>query len=126
MATIKVKAAHEDGRVSFFEKHPAHPGGQVFIVGNGDEVEAGETAALKQAIRAGRLVTTQQTPVARQQTPAVDTRAAEKWRVPASYDGMNVADAVEYIRSLSKTEQAIMLEYERRNKNRPTLLREFD
>ncbi len=84
MATIKVKAARKDNRVAFSELDKAHPNGSAFVYGNGKEVEVGDTRAVRQAIREGRLVavTTQAAPVGGQQTPPTKTQDADKGKKP--------------------------------------------
>lgn len=49
--TLKVKSA--DGRV-FWEKHAAHPDGEVFVGGEG-AVKVAKTPNVVRAMRAGRL-----------------------------------------------------------------------
>lgn len=42
-------------RVALWERHPDHPGGEVFVVGD-RVVDVAETTAVAQALKAGRLV----------------------------------------------------------------------
>lgn len=78
MATITVKSARKDGRVAFFERDAAHPNGEVFVRGDQQAVKAGDTHALRKAIRQGNLVEviTQAAPVNRTQkaTETPDTK----------------------------------------------------
>lgn len=51
----RVKSGLEAGRVALWERHPAHPGGEVLIAG--ERVYAvGDTPAVREALRDGRLV----------------------------------------------------------------------
>lgn len=52
---ITVKATGNDMRVVIWEKHPAHPKGEVLIANNGKEVEVAKTPAISQALGDGRL-----------------------------------------------------------------------
>jgi hypothetical protein len=54
--TIKVQAAKQDKKVVLFERHPDHPGGEIFIHGNDTVHEVAHTAAVKKAIHEGTLV----------------------------------------------------------------------
>ena len=57
MAIIKVKSAQDGNRVAFWQQHPDHPGGEVFIKESNDDVhEVADTAAVNLAIREGKLV----------------------------------------------------------------------
>lgn len=51
----RVKSGLEAGRVALWERHPAHPGGEVFIAD--DQVrETGDTPAVRAALAEGRLI----------------------------------------------------------------------
>ncbi len=52
---ILVESGRTDGRVALFERHPDHPGGEVYVAGE-RTVEVAETAAVLQAIGTGDLV----------------------------------------------------------------------
>lgn len=52
--TITVQAANGN-RVALWERHPDHPGGEIFLKG-GTVADAAETPAVRAAISAGRLV----------------------------------------------------------------------
>lgn len=55
---MRVRSNLEPNRVAFWERHPAHIGGEVFIAD--DQVhEVGETAAVRAAVREGRLMEVQ-------------------------------------------------------------------
>jgi len=56
---IKVKATNTDSKVALWEKHPDHPGGEVFVSGNGDVVEVATTVVVRAAIKSGALVEVQ-------------------------------------------------------------------
>lgn len=54
---MTVVAGLADGRVALWERDPAHPGGEVFIAGNGGPaVRVARTPAVLAALAAGRLV----------------------------------------------------------------------
>lgn len=50
--------------VALWERHPDHPGGEVFIAGFGN-VEVAETAAVKSALRRGTLIEVKSPPKAK-------------------------------------------------------------
>jgi hypothetical protein len=53
---IKIKSNLEDkSRVAFYEQHPAHPDGEVYVTGEG-EFEAARTRQTLWAIGAGHIV----------------------------------------------------------------------
>lgn len=53
---LTVQAARTDGRVVLWERHAEHPGGEVFIAGNGAAVPVARTAAVLGKLRAGELI----------------------------------------------------------------------
>lgn len=53
---ITVKASNNENRVALWQRDPRHPGGEVYIVGDGIEHEVAETSAVRQAISRGELV----------------------------------------------------------------------
>lgn len=54
---ILVVAGQADGRVALWERDPAHPGGEVFIAGNGGPaVRVARTPAVLHALTTGVLV----------------------------------------------------------------------
>ncbi len=55
MPMIHVRVSRADDRVALWEKHPKHPGGEVFLAGSGTEAEVWETPAVMDAIRQGSL-----------------------------------------------------------------------
>lgn len=55
-ATITVRGAQKDGRVVLWEHDPAHPKGEIFVVGDGETYTVAPTRAVKRLIGAGRLV----------------------------------------------------------------------
>jgi hypothetical protein len=132
MATITVKSARKDGRVAFFERDKAHPKGEVFIRGDQQTVEVGDTRALRKAIRDGNLVeVTQAAPVSRQQTPPTKTQGngAQKTgdneppKTPTEspwegYDEATVDDVVARLGDLDDAGRANVLAYEKANKKR--------
>jgi hypothetical protein len=52
---MKVRSGLADNRVALWERHPAHPGGEVFIAGE-RAVDVAGTAAVQRALKDGRLV----------------------------------------------------------------------
>jgi hypothetical protein len=52
---ITVKSNLPGNRVALWERHPDHPGGEVFVAGPG-EFEVAETAAVKKRLNDGWLV----------------------------------------------------------------------
>lgn len=55
MDRIRVKSVLTDGRVALWDRHPEHPGGEVFIA-DGEVHEVARTPAVEQRIRDGSLV----------------------------------------------------------------------
>lgn len=56
MSLIRVRVADPaENQVALWERHPAHPGGEVFIAGAG-EFEVATTPAVEARLRNGRLV----------------------------------------------------------------------
>ncbi len=54
MTKIMLKVKSSDGK-AFWERHPAHPGGELFVAG--DQVKpAARTRAVSTALKSGRLV----------------------------------------------------------------------
>lgn len=95
MATVQVKATKADGRVAFFERDKAHPGGQGFVRGDGKAVEVADTPELARAIRQQRVVVVQAAP-ATAQTPSTKTQggkgkpAGEQTPPPGPLDGLGL------------------------------------
>lgn len=52
---IRVRSGIEGDRVAFWERHPAHPGGEVLIAGAA-VFEVGDTVEVQNALKDGRLV----------------------------------------------------------------------
>lgn len=52
---ITVKSGLPDNRVALWERHPDHPGGEIFITGPG-EYQVAETAAVKARLKSGELI----------------------------------------------------------------------
>lgn len=65
---ITVMAAKQDDRVVLWERHPDHPGGEVFVAGNGRAVRAARTAAVQQRLAVRTLLVVQ---------PATDAPASK-------------------------------------------------
>ena len=54
--TLWVKSGHLDNRVALHERDDAHPGGEVFVKGDGQPVEVGDTPEVHARIARGLLV----------------------------------------------------------------------
>lgn len=55
---VKITDKTEPRRAILWERHPSHPGGEIFLVGGREGVyEVGETAEIKRLIKAGILAT---------------------------------------------------------------------
>lgn len=52
---MRVRSGLEGDRVAFWERHPAHPGGEVLIAGAA-WLEVGDTVEVQNALKDGRLV----------------------------------------------------------------------
>ena len=67
--TIKVKSTGpNDDRAILWERHPDHPGGEVFIVANGKTHEVAQTARIQSRLNDGRLVEVKAVSVAKPAT----------------------------------------------------------
>jgi len=53
---ITVSAARQDGRVALWERHPDHPGGEVFVAADSGRVQVARTPAVQAALTGGRLL----------------------------------------------------------------------
>lgn len=53
---IVVEAAQEDGRVALWEKHPDHPGGEVYITAGSGRHKVARTPAVLRALAEGKLI----------------------------------------------------------------------
>lgn len=62
---ITVKATNTDNRVALWQRHPDHPNGEIYIVGDGTEHQVAETQAVKQALNRGYLVEVEKKPAAK-------------------------------------------------------------
>lgn len=80
---ITVSAARQDGRVALWERHPDHPGGEVFVAAGGGPVQAACTPAVLRALAEGALVE-QPRPQPAPEPPAViaETAAQEVAAAP--------------------------------------------
>lgn len=56
---LTVRSALDGNTVALWERHPDHPGGEVFVAGE-REVEAARTAAVERALKDGRLTMAEQ------------------------------------------------------------------
>ena|SRR5687768_12472519 len=61
---INVKGAGDDNRVALWEKNEAHDGGEVFIANDGRTFSVAETKTVKRLVAEGRLVVSDEEPVA--------------------------------------------------------------
>lgn len=53
---ITVKATNTDNRVALWQRHPDHPNGEAYVVGDGTEHQVAATQAVKRALDRGYLV----------------------------------------------------------------------
>lgn len=110
---ITVMAASVNGKVVLWEVNPQHPGGEVFISGDGRAVRVTLTPAVQSKLITGELikvVTVQPEP------PSPDEP------VPG-YDALTAAAVVELLATLTDEEKAAVLAYETAHKNRSTVLK---
>jgi hypothetical protein len=113
MTEITVMAASVNGKVVLWEVNPQHPGGEVFISGDGRSVQATLTPAVQKKLDAGELV---KVVTVQPEPPA----SAEP--VPG-YDALNAAAVVELLATLTDEEKTAVLDYETTHKNRATVLK---
>lgn len=74
-----VKSTLPAGKVCLWERHPAHPGGEVFIADNSPH-EAGDTAEIQIRLKRGLLVEVKPEPEPEKPIPAQQAAQASKSR----------------------------------------------
>lgn len=110
--TIKVISAKTDGNtVLLWERHPNHPGGEVYIIQNGKSHQVHPTVQVNRLLSTGLLVKVQQEPEDEPETEPVE-----------GYDEMTAAAIIEMAAELDDHEKAVFAGYESRHKNRKTVL----
>ena len=123
MATLfTVMAASVNGRVVLWEVNPQHPGGEVYISGDGRAVQVALTPTVQHKIDAGdlvKVVTVQSEP---EPEPQPETEPAGN-ESHYDYANMTAAAIVEIIPTLTDAQKAELLAYETAHKNRATVLK---
>ena len=56
MATLWVKPARDDGQVALWERHPDHPGEEVFLAAGDPAREVADTPLVRAKLRSGDLI----------------------------------------------------------------------
>lgn len=79
---ITVRGAGDDHKVVLWERDPAHPKGEVFVVNDGTEYQVAETKAVKRLIGQERLVKVEAAPKA-------PKAPADKGKDPDAKGGQN-------------------------------------
>lgn len=105
MDLITVKSNVEN-RIALWQKHPAHPGGEVFVAG-GIVATVALTDEVQTRIDNGFLIVTDEAP-------------APPWD---GYDEMGVDAITERASAMGETELIVMRQYEALNKNRKGVMR---
>lgn len=109
---INVMSAKTDGNtVLLWERHPNHPGGEVYIIQNGKSHQVHPTVQINRLLSTGLLVKVQQEPTEDPEAEPVE-----------GYDEMTAADIIEMAAGLDDHEKAVFAGYESRHKNRKTVL----
>lgn len=102
---INVKPATDHCDVCLWQKHPDHPGGEVYVT-EGMIVTVALTDEVQQRLAAGRIAQTDE--------PATEP-------LPG-YDEMTVAEAVEAMAGMGDIERIIVRQYEAAHQNRSEIL----
>jgi len=118
MTAITVMAASVNGKVVLWEVNPQHPGGEVFVSGDGRAVHVALTSAVQKKLDAGDLVKvlTVQDETPTEPEPPADGPLFD-------YANMTGAAIVEIIPTLTDAQKAELLAYEAAHKNRATVLK---
>lgn len=106
---IRVMAAKHMDQVVLWERHPKHPGGEVFIKGDGTSSMVYPTPQIAGLIESGNLLKVQQD-------------APPPSEPVEGYDSMTATEIVALLDSLTDDEAVAVLEYETANKARKTIL----
>jgi hypothetical protein len=119
---INVMAAKVDDKVALWERHPDHPTGEVWIVGDGTQHEVALTPRVVSLLKSGVLIRMQ---VFSEPDPLVTTEAESTITptLPTGYESMTAADVVADVDSWTTDEIAAAREYEQANKARVTVLK---
>lgn len=120
--SINVMAAKVDDKVALWERHPDHPTGEVWIVGDGTQHEVALTLRVVSLLKSGVLVRMQ---VFSEPDPLVTTedKPTTTSTLPVGYESMTAADVVAAVDSWTADEIAAAREYEQANKARTTVLK---
>lgn len=120
--TISVKGAGNDNRVILWERHEAHPDGEIFLSNDGKARQVAETAAVQRKLADGALVKAGTQPAAApsQPAPTPPPAAAQPWD---GYDDATTDEIIERLRGMEPEAREQALAYERGNKNRVTITR---
>lgn len=119
---INVMAAKVDDRVALWERHPDHPTGEVWIVGDGTQHEVALTPRVVSLLKSGVLIRVQ---VYSEPDPLVTTEdnPTTTPTLPTGYESMTVADVVAAVDSWTAEQVSAAREYEHANKARTTVLK---
>jgi len=108
---ITVMAASVNGKVALWDVHPDHPGGEIFVSGDGRSVQVALTPAVQGKLNTGDLIK-----VVTEETKP-DPEPVE------GYGTLSAAAVVELLATLTDEEKAAVLAYETEHKNRSTVLK---
>lgn len=103
---MKVISALTDNRVGLWERHPDHPGGEVFVVGD-SVVAVALTARVREAIGQGRIVEVEE-------------------ESPVLHAGATVSEVLEAVESGAVTAEEALAWETGRSSPRVTLLRSLE
>ncbi len=124
---IRVMPAKQDDRVALWEVHPGHPGGEIFITGNGKSYQVALTPMVRSRLNDGKLIRMQSddavdevAPVATDTDEDSITNLTEPFE---GYDAMTAAQIVEMLETMADEEKSTVAIYESANKNRSTIMK---
>ncbi len=109
---MNVKSNLPNNQVALWERHPAHPGGEVYIAGD-EPVEVGDTPAVRSRLKTGVLI---------------EVRDAQSVRPPVLAETVSAmtVDSVVAAVIAGDMDASDVLEAERQGKNRTSLITKLE
>ena len=135
---IRVTTAKNNNQVVLWEVHEDHPGGEVWIVGDGQAYAVALTPRVRERLNNHTLLRIESDPepiegyddmTATEIVTLVDTLTGDEKAAIAEYEGyddMTATEIVALIDTLTGDEKAAIAEYEAAHKNRSTVLKALE
>lgn len=124
---IKVMPAKQDDRVALWEVHPDHPGGEIFIKGDGRSYRVALTPMVQSRLNDGKLIRMQSNDATSEAATVVadveEDEAANPTEPFHGYDDMTAAQIVDAVAGWYDQAKHAVAIYEAANKNRSTVLK---